>query len=153
MKENVSLNNGEVILGKINTLRSCITGFRESAYPELCRMMQKKYADNVIEALVEELVEVAVVGQEDCAATAQIILSKTYRSVAERKKEDIIKWVFEYTEKNLKDIAIFFLGFNFVLKLRWRELYVPYIESYGESLKNEFGEDYIQFYELEEYLK
>lgn len=138
---------------EIEKLKICLKGYKNEALPELNRMIDKQFEDDVIEALLEELVEIAVVGQEDCAAQAQIALARTYRNVSERRKEDIIRWVFEYTEKNIEDTAIFFLGFNFILKLKWKELFIPYIESYGENLKNEFDDDYIQFYELEQYLK
>lgn len=116
-------------------------------------MVDKKFEDSVVESVLEELVEIAVVGEVDCAAQAQIALATTYRYISERRKEDIIRWVFDYTEKNLNDTAIFFLGFNFLLKLKWKELFITYIESYGEYLKKEFDDDYIQRYELEQYLK
>lgn len=37
--------------------------------------------------------------------------------------------------------------------MKWKELFIPYIESYGEYLKKEFGDDYVQFYKLERYLQ
>ena len=85
-------------------------------------MIDGKLEDNVIEAVLEELVEIAVVGQEECAAKAQIVLSNTYRHVSERRKEDIIRLVFLYTENNIDDTCVFFLDFNFLLKLKWKEL-------------------------------
>ncbi len=138
---------------EIERLRTNLSGFMTASLPELNRMVDKQFEENIIESVLEELVEIAVVGQEECAAQAQVALARTYRNISERRKEDIIRWVFEYTEKNIEDTAIFFLGFNFLLKLKWKELFIPYIELYGEALKNEFDDDYIQFYEIEQYLK
>ncbi len=138
---------------EIERLRKCIKGFKTEALPELNRMVDKQFEDNVIESLLEELVEVAVVGQEDCAVQAQLALAKTYHYISDNRKEDIISWVLSFTKKNIEDPMIFFLGFNFLLKLKWKELFISYIELYGEYLKKEFDDDYIQFYEIEQYLK
>ena len=71
----------------------------------------------------------------------------------EKNKENIINWILAYTEKYIDDIMIIFLGFNLLLKLDWKELYVKYIGLYDELIKKEFDDDYIQFYEIEQYLK
>lgn len=138
---------------EVERVRKCLKGFRTEALPELNRMVNKDFNDNTIEALLEELVEVAVVGQEDCAVQAQIVLAESYRHITEKNKENIINWILAYTEKYIDDIMIIFLGFNLLLKLDWKELYVKYIGLYDELIKKEFDDDYIQFYEIEQYLK
>lgn len=65
-------------MAEIERIRNCLKGFYLEALPELNRMIDGKLEDNVIEAVLEELVEIAVVGQEECAAKAQIVLSRGY---------------------------------------------------------------------------
>lgn len=137
---------------EVERVRKSLKGFRTEALPELNRMVNKDFKDNTIESLLEELVEIAVVGQEDCAVQAQIVLAESYRHITEKNKENIINWILAYTEKYIDDIMIIFLGFNLLLKLDWKELYVKYIGLYDELIKKEF-DDYIQFYEIEQYLK
>lgn len=138
---------------EVERVRKSLKGFRTEALPELNRMVNKDFKDNTIESLLEELVEIAVVGQEDCAVQAQIVLAESYRHITEKNKENIINWILAYTEKYIDDIMIIFLGFNLLLKLDWKKLYVKYIGLYDELIKKEFDDDYIQFYEIEQYLK
>ena len=119
---------------------------------ELNRLLEGDYNAEIIEAILGELVEIASVGQEECAVQAQLLLADKYRCVAEKRKSDIINGVLTCTEKNLNDPAVFFLAFNFALKLKWKELFKAYIDLYDEQLRLEFGDDYIQWLELSEYL-
>lgn len=119
---------------------------------ELNRLLQEDSDEELIESILGELVEIASVGQEECAVQAQLLLADKYRGVAEKRKLDIINGVLTCTEKNLNDPAVFFLAFNFALKLKWKELFKAYIYLYDEQLRFEFGDDYIQWLELSEYL-
>lgn len=94
-----------------------------------------------------------MVGSEECAIKAVYLLTDKYRNVAEKRKEDVIRLIFEDTEKYKDDQCIYFFGFNFVLKLNWKELYVPFIRKFDEKLRFEFDEDYIRFYELKQYVQ
>lgn len=141
-------------MAEIDRIKKCIKGFYTEAWPEIQNMRDNKVDDSVVEAVLEELVEISVVGQEECAGQAQLVLSENYYHISLKNKESIIKWIFEYTEKYIdNDGWIIFLGFNLVMKLKWRELYVKYIESYDTLIKNEFDDDYIQSYDIEQYLK
>lgn len=120
---------------------------------ELNRLLQEDNDAEMIESVLDELVEIATVGQEECAVQAQLILAEKYRSIAEKRKPDIINGVLTCTENNKDDPAVFFLGFNFALKLKWKELFKTYVDLYDGQLKFEFGDDYIQWLELSEYLK
>lgn len=136
----------------IEKLKERIKSFWPESLPELNRMVEEDIDADIIEAVLKELVDVAVDGQIECAGQAQVIIAEKYRPVAEKRKSDIIKWIFEFTEKYSDDPYAYFLGFNLVLKLEWKELYVPYIKAYDEQIKKEFDDDYIRFYELEQYL-
>lgn len=141
-------------MGEIDRINKCLKGFYTEALPEINNMRGNNVDDSVIEAVLEELVEISVVGQEECAGQAQLVLSENYYHISLKNKESIIKWIFEYTEKYIDDDGwIIFQGFNLVMKLKWRELYVKYIELYDSLIKKEFDDDYIQFYDIEQYLK
>ena len=133
-------------------IRDTIKGGLISALPELGRMASGDMSDETIEACLKELVENAVTGSESCAIKAVEILTVKYRTVTERNRQDIIKWIFEFTENRDEDSWTFFLGFNFVLKLDWDELYVKYIKAYDDYLRVEFDDDYIEFYDLGRYV-
>lgn len=140
-------------MDEIEKIRDCLKDSWKKALPELNKMKNKKAEDIVVELILEELVSIAVGGQEECASIAQILLSDVYRDISEKRKDDIISWILLYTEKNKEDSYAFFLGFNLVLKMKWKELIVKYIELYEEFIKREFDDDYVQFYGLEQYLK
>lgn len=122
------------------------------ALPELNRMVGKEYDDATVEAVLEELVEIAIVGQIDSATQSQTVLSDSYYHITQKNKEKIINWIFEYTEKFIDDSMIIFLGFNLLLKLKWRELFVRYIDLYDELIKKEFDDDYIAHYRISQFL-
>ena len=138
-------------MNDIDKLKKTITGFWTTAWFELNRLAAGDADSQIIEAVLEELVEIAVTGQEDCAAQSQIILADKYKDLSEKRKPDIIRWIFEYTEKCTEESWKYFLGSNLVLKLNWEDLYVRYIKAYDKFLRVEFGEDYIESYGLEKY--
>lgn len=113
---------------------------------------KKEYEDAAVESVLEELVEVAIVGQIDSAAQAQIVLSDSYSRITEKNKERIINWILKYTEKHINDEMVIFLGFNLLLKLKWRELFARYISLYDELIKKEFDDDYIKYYRNQHFL-
>lgn len=135
----------------ISRLKDTLRSFWSSSLPELNRLAAGNEDNHIIEAVLEELVEVAVTGQDECAVQAQEVLAVKYRDVSEKNRSDIIEWIFDHTEKYDEDSWKYFLGFNFVIKLNWEELYVQYIKRYDAFLRIEFGEDYIEYYGLEQY--
>lgn len=137
----------------IPKLKETITGFWTTALPELNRLAVGDVDSEIIEAVLEELVEVAVTGHDECAIQSWDIVAVKYRDLAEKRKPDIIRWIFEYTEKCNEDSWKYFLGFNFVMKLNWDDLYVRYIKAYDKYLRVEFDDDYIEFYGLEKYVE
>ena len=139
---------------ELDKIKNSLTGDNlTEALPELNRLLQEDTDEEIIEAVLDELVILATVGQQDCAVQAQELLTGKYRSVAERRKTDIINGILACTEKHLDDPAVFFLGFNFALKLKWKELFIQYIERYNEQLKNEFDDDYIEWFKISKYLQ
>lgn len=137
----------------IDKLKKTIKSFWTTALPELNRLAVGDVDSEIIETVLEELVEVAVTGHDECAIQSWDIVAVKYRDLAERRKPDIIRWIFEYTDKCDEESWKYFLGFNFVLKLNWDDLYVQYIKKYDKFLRIEFDDDYIAFYGLEKYVE
>lgn len=140
-------------MDEISRLKETITEFWTTSLPELNRLADGNADSKIIESVLEELVDVAVTGHVECASQAQVILAVKYRVVTEKNKQDIIRWIFDYTEKYNEDSWKYFLGFNLVMKLNWEELYIEYIKRYDSFLRFEFDDDYIEEYGLGQYIK
>ena len=127
-------------MDEVERIKNILRKGTVDALPELNPMVGKEYDDAIVETVLEELVKTAIIGQIDSAAQSQTVLSDSYYHITEKNKEKIINWIFEYTEKNIDDPMIIFLGFNLLLKLKWGELFVRYIGLYDELIKKEFDD-------------
>lgn len=148
----ITYNSKVLAMVEVERIKNVLRRDTVDALPELNRMVGKEYDDATVEAVLEELVEIAIVGQIDSATQSQTVLSDSYYHITQKNKEKIINWIFEYTEKYIDDSMIIFLGFNLLLKLKWRELFVRYIDLYDELIKKEFDDDYIAHYRISQFL-
>lgn len=103
------------------------------------RMMGEGYifADS-IELVLEEIVEIAVTGHEECAGWAGIALNH----VSKKKwKNKIIELIIFYTDLNKEDHAVFHHSWLLLYKLGFKQALKEYIETYKKYMDEELDDD------------
>ncbi len=113
------------------------------------KMMGEGYifADS-IELVIEDLVQIAIMGYEDCTGWAGVALNHLNMK---KWKDKIIQLVFFYTNNNLNDKEIFHYSWLLLYRLRFKHALEKYINIYEEYMIGEFdGKDLIDIANMEE---
>ncbi len=103
------------------------------------RMMKEGYIfSDSIELVLEEVVEIAITGNEECAGLAATALNHLNMRMWKNK---IIELVNFYTEKNLDDEDVFHNSWLLLYKLRFKQALINYIEKYKRYMEGELDEE------------
>ena len=103
------------------------------------KMMAEGYIfSNSIELVLEEVVEIAITGHEDCTGWAAIALNHLNMK---KWKNKIIQLVFFYTEKNLYDKTVFHYSWHLLYRLGFKDALISYTEKYKEYMEEELDEE------------
>lgn len=96
-----------------------------------------------VELVLEEIVEIAVTGHEDCVAQAWPVLENLNRRHRNDKKwkEKVIELIYFYTDKNKHDEAVFHFAWLLLYELRFKHALKEYIEKYKEYMEGEFDDE------------
>lgn len=106
------------------------------------KMMGEGYIfSDSIELVIDEIVEIAITGHEECAGMAVIALNHLNMK---KWKDKIIQLVFFITDKELPDKEIFHYSWILLYKLGFKEALIKYIDRYNNYLDGEFDEDDLQ---------
>lgn len=96
-----------------------------------------------IELVVEDLVQIAIMGYEECTGWAGEALNHLDMK---KWKNKIIQLVFSFTDNNLNDKEIFHYSWLLLYKLRFKCALEKYISIYREYMMGEFDE--IDLYDI-----
>lgn len=127
---------------------------KERKYQDLCKGLNKSdlfgqisvlkmmgegyiFADS-IELVVKELVQIAIMGHEECIGWAGTALNHLNMK---KWKDKIIQLVFFYTDNNLNDYDIFHYSWLLLYKLRFKQALEKYIDIYKDYMVGEFDEE------------
>lgn len=103
------------------------------------KMMAEGYIySNSIELVLEEVVEIAITGHEECIGWAAIALNHLNMK---KWKNKIIQLVIFYTEKNLYDKTVFHYSWLLLYRLGFKDALISYIEKYKEYMEGELDEE------------
>ncbi|MCI8324713.1 MAG: hypothetical protein HFI54_13915 [Lachnospiraceae bacterium] len=113
------------------------------------KMMGEGYLfTDSIELVVEDLVQIAILGYEDCMGWAGVALNHLNMK---KWKDKIIQLVFFYTNNNLNNKEIFHYSWLLLYKLRFKYALEKYIDIYEEYMIGEFDdEDLLDIKNMEE---
>lgn len=76
-------NSKVLAMVEVERIKNVLRRGTVAALPELNRMVGKEYDDATVEAVLEELVEIAIVGQIDSATQSQTVLSDSYYHITD----------------------------------------------------------------------
>ena len=103
------------------------------------KMMGEGYLfTDSIELVVEDLVQIAILGYEDCMGWAGVALNHLNMK---KWKDKIIQLVFFYTNNNLNNKEIFHYSWLLLYKLRFKYALEKYIDIYEEYMIGEFDDE------------
>lgn len=106
------------------------------------KMMGEGYLfSDSIELVVDEVVEIAITGHEECVGMAAIALNHLNMK---KWKDKIIQLVFFYTDKNLNDKDVFHYSWHLLYRLGFKNALIEYIDKYKGYMEGEFDEDDLQ---------
>lgn len=91
-----------------------------------------------IELVVDEVVEIAITGHEECVGMAGSALNHLNMK---KWKDKIIQLVFFYTDKNLNDKVVFHYSWLLLYRLGFKSALIKYIDRYKKYMEGEFDED------------
>lgn len=101
-----------------------------------------------IELVVEDMVQIAILGYEDCMGWAGVALNHLNMK---KWKDKIIQLVFFYTNNNLNNKDIFHYSWLLLYKLGFKYALEKYIDIYGEYMIGEFDDkDLLDIKNMEE---
>ncbi|MEO3943819.1 hypothetical protein [Gorillibacterium sp. CAU 1737] len=102
------------------------------------RMMGEGYLfPDSIEVVLEEVVEIAITGHEECAGWAGIALNH----VSKKKwKDKIIKLIFFYTDRNSDDPVVFHQSWLLLYRLGFKQALLEYMETYKNDMNGELDD-------------
>ena len=124
---------------KISDLRKALKETDLLRQLSVIRMMGEGYIfPDSIELVLEEVVEIAVTGHEECAGWAGIALNHLSK---EKWKSRIIELITYYTERNREDKAVFHYSWLLLYKLGFKHALKEYIKKYKDYMVGELDEE------------
>ena len=106
----------------------------------MIKMMKEGYIySDSIELVLDEVVEIATTGYEECVGGAVGALNHLNMK---KWKNKIIQLVIFYTENNLKDKAVFHYSWHLLYRLGFKQALIDYVEKYEEYMEGELDEEY-----------
>ncbi|MBD5473300.1 MAG: hypothetical protein HDR20_10565 [Lachnospiraceae bacterium] len=103
------------------------------------KMMKEGYIySDSIELVLDEVVEIATTGYEECVGGAVGALNHLSMK---KWKNKIIQLVIFYTENNLKDKAVFHYSWHLLYRLGFKQALIDYVEKYEEYMEGELDEE------------
>lgn len=124
---------------KKNDLRQALDVTDLISQLSVVQMMGEGYIfTNSIELVIEEVVEIAVSGHEECAAWAGVALNHLSKK---KWKNKIIELISFYTDCNRDDHAVFHQSWLLLYKLGFKQALKEYIEKYKKDMDGELDDD------------
>lgn len=106
------------------------------------KMMGEGYIfSDAIELVIEDLVQIAIMGREECVGWAGLALNHLNMK---KWKDRIIQLIFFYTDNNLNDEDIFHYSWLLLYKLRFKYALEKYIKMYKDYMVGELDEEDLQ---------
>lgn len=132
-------NNNVEETKKKHDLRQALTRTDLISQLSVIQMMGEGYIfTNSIELVIEEVVEIAVIGHEECAGWSGIALNHLSKK---KWKNKIIELINFYTDNNRDDKAVFHQSWLLLYKLGFKQALKEYIENYKEHMDGELDDD------------
>lgn len=116
-------------------------------------MVQGYIFTDSVELVLEEIVEIAVTGHDDCVGLAWLVLKDLNRQHQDDKKwkDKVIERIYFYTDNNTHDEAVFHFAWLLLYGLGFKHALKEYIEKYKEYMEGEFDdEDLLDIENMEE---
>jgi len=143
-------NNCTLDMVKRSDLKNALFDKELSKQREIVQMMAEGLIfKDTIELVLEDIVYIAVTGNEECAAWARIAL----RQIDWKgRKDGIIEQIFELTETNKDDNAVFGFSWHLLYDLRYKNALLRYIDRFKDYMSGELSdEDLIDIENLQEW--
>lgn len=120
-------------------LRKVLKESKASEQWLVMKMMREGYIySDSIELVLEEVIEIATTGYEECVGCAGDALNHLNMK---KWKNKIIQLVIFYTEKNLYDKIVFHYSWHLLYRLGFRQALIDYVEKYREYMEGELDEE------------
>lgn len=124
---------------KKNDLRKALEVADLLSQLSVVRMMGEGYIfTDSIELVLEEVVEIAITGHEECAGWAGIALNHLNKK---KWKNKIIELINFYTDRNRNDNAVFHHSWLLLYKLGFKHALKEYIDKYKKYMDGELDDD------------
>jgi|GEM_PF-2490996 len=105
---------------------------------------------NSIELVLEDLVQIVVYGNEECIGYAMNAIGHLN---IKKWRNEIIKYIYKYTEKYKKDPFVFRYAWRLLYNLNLKKELLNYIDMYKEQLRYEItGDDKADIERLTEFV-